>query len=386
VSVSTQSEHTLANREVLLYTLCSMGRPLDNLLAGITAKKERLDSYRPLSPALVRNLEEWFRVELTYSSNAIEGNTLSRNETALVVEKGITVRGKSLREHLEAINHAEALDYVATLATRSHRPITRHDILSMHSLILRRIDDDNAGRLRTIPVKIAGSAVAMPPPLQVPDLMDDFVRWLNVPHDEHPATFAADAHLRFVTIHPFVDGNGRTGRLLMNLLLMRRAYPPALVRKEDREEYIGSLEQVQFGGSPVGYYSVIYGAVERSLDIYLQAVEAAEPAETGEAPHPHPAPTLEAQPRLLKIGDLARQAGESISTIRYWTKEGLLAVASHTPGGYQLYDPAMLERISRIRLMQQRGRLTIAEIRAALLATTTGEVATLIDRRTIRSS
>ena len=118
---------------------------LEHSLQRITTKKQRLDTHRPLPPALVGNLEDWFRVELTYASNAIEGNTLSRSETALVVEKGITVRGKSLKEHLEAINHAEALDYVIALAAERDRPIIRHDLLSLHSLILKRIDDENAG-------------------------------------------------------------------------------------------------------------------------------------------------------------------------------------------------------------------------------------------------
>src|SRR5713101_8310781 len=164
----------VAKCEVLLYTLRTMDTSLQGTLERITGKKERLDAYRPLPQALVRNLDDWFRVELTYASNAIEGNMLSRSETALIVEKGITVRGKSLREHLEAVNHAEALDYVIALAREPDRPITRHDLLSLHSLILRRIDDDNAGRFRTIPVRIAGAEVTLPGPLHVPALMDEF--------------------------------------------------------------------------------------------------------------------------------------------------------------------------------------------------------------------
>lgn len=331
-----------------------MDTSLQGILARITGKKERLDTYRPLPQALVRNLDDWFRVELTYASNAIEGNTLSRSETALVVEKGLTVRGKSLREHLEAVNHAEALDYVIALAGELDRPITRHDLLSLHSLILRRIDDDNAGRFRDISVRIAGSNVMLPGPLQVPGLMDDFISWLNGPHEAHPAAFAADAHLKFVTIHPFVDGNGRVGRLLMNLVLIRGGYPPALVRKEDREEYIGSLETAQLSGETGRYYGIIYRWVERSLDIYLEALEPKVASESG----------IPARP--LKIGELARETGESVPTIRYWTKEGLLSVASHTKGGYQLYDPAMVERARQIRRMQEQERLTIKEIRDAL--------------------
>ena len=326
-------------------------------LERITEKKERLDRHRPLSPTLVRNLQEWFRVELTYTSNAIEGNTLTRSETALVVEKGITVKGKSLKEHLEAINHAGALDYVVAFASQD-RPISKHDLLSLHSLILKRIDDDDAGRYRTIPVRIAGAEVVLPTPLRVPDLIDDFIAWVNAPSAQHSATFAADAHLKFVTIHPFVDGNGRLGRLLLNLLLIRAGYPPALIRKEDREDYINAIGSAQLLGSTARYYEVIYRAVERSLDIYLEALEPQEVVSVDTAE----------QPRLLKIGELAREAGESVHTIRYWTQQGLLAVSSHTKGGYQLYDRAMLEQARRIRRLQQQERLTIAEIKDILNA------------------
>ena len=131
---------------------------------GLTRKKKELDGYRPLPPALVRNLDEWFRVELTYTSNAIEGNTLTRRETAAVIEKGLTVGGKSLREHLEAMNHSRAIDAVNTLGRQRPSQLTAHDILSIHGLIMRGIDDANAGRYRSVPVRISGSAVVMPNP------------------------------------------------------------------------------------------------------------------------------------------------------------------------------------------------------------------------------
>ncbi len=349
-----------ANHEVLLYTSHIMDLDLEAYLHTLSTKKATLDAYRPLPEELVSNLEEWFRVELTYASNAIEGNTLTRSETALVVEKGLTVRGKSLREHLEAVNHAEALDYVATLARQSDRPITRNDILSLHSLILGKIDDENAGRFRTIQVRIAGAEVVLPAPIQVPLLMDDFISWLNTPHAKHTAQHVADAHLRFVTIHPFVDGNGRLGRLLLNLMLIRGGYPPALIRKEDREEYIASLETAQLSDAMFPYYRVIYRAVERSLDIYLQALQAEGAISVPEAP------SGSGKARLLKIGELAGEVGESVPTIRYWTKEGLLAVTSKTKGGYALYDPSMVSRAMHIRRLQRQERLTIAEIRDIL--------------------
>lgn len=250
---------------------------MDDLLQEITDKKKKLDGYRPLPSALVNNLDDWFRVELTYTSNAIEGNTLSRQETALVVEKGITVKGKTLTEHLEAINHAEALDFIKNLADKSKGHISEREVLDIHALILKKIDDENAGRYRKVPVRIAGADVVLPNPLKVPELMTAFYEWLNKDAKGHPAKVAADAHLKFVTIHPFSDGNGRTARLLMNVMLMQKGYPPALIRKEDRQAYISSIGRAQIEDITTNYYNVIYKAVDRSLDIFLNAAQGKAP-------------------------------------------------------------------------------------------------------------
>ncbi len=159
---------------------------------------------------------DWFRVELTYTSNAIEGNTLTRRETALVVEKGLTVGGKSLIEHLEATNHAHALDWVREQVTRQSANLKKEDILHIHDVILKGIDDANAGHYRSVPVRISGSSVVLPNPIKVSDLMQDFAQWLANEQGLHPVELVAEAHYRLVTIHPFVDGNGRSARLLMN--------------------------------------------------------------------------------------------------------------------------------------------------------------------------
>jgi len=237
----------------------------------LSEKKDELDQYRPLDKALVNNLDEWFRVELTYTSNAIEGNTLTRRETALVVEKGLTVGGKSLTEHLEATNHAHALDWVKDQINRKPKSLTENDILNIHNIILKGIDDENAGHYRSVPVRISGSSVILPNPVKVPDLMQNFQNWFCESSKMHAVELAAEAHYQLVTIHPFVDGNGRTARLLMNLILMMEGYPPAIIRKRDRLAYIGALEQAQLGGSKDNYFKIIAKAVERSLDIYLKA-------------------------------------------------------------------------------------------------------------------
>lgn len=243
---------------------------MDEYLAKLSAKKRRLDAYKPLPKEVIDNLKEWFRIELTYTSNAIEGNTLTRQETALVVEDGITVQGKSLEEHLEAINHAKALDFIMSMVSKKRQDITETEILDIHRIILQKIDDMNAGRYRTVPVKLKGSETILPNALKVPRLMSEFVGWLRSNNSDHPVKIAADAHFKLVSIHPFVDGNGRTARLLINLLLMQEGYPPAIIRKEDRNLYIKSLETAQTKGDFKDYYECIFRAIDRSLDIYLE--------------------------------------------------------------------------------------------------------------------
>lgn len=246
---------------------------MDDKLQLLTSKKQKLDTFRPLPPELVKNLDEWFKIELTYTSNAIEGNTLTRAETALVVEKGITIHGKSLKEHLEATNHAEALDYIKALVNRKRQDLTEDDILNIHKAILHRIEENHAGRYRTQHARLTGSEAVLPNPVKVPDLMKAFMSWLTGENLDHPVKIAADAHFKLVSIHPFSDGNGRTSRLLMNLLLMQAGYPPAIIRKEDRLEYVNALEKGQVRNDTDDFYHLVYEAVDRSLDIYLEALQ-----------------------------------------------------------------------------------------------------------------
>lgn len=321
-------------------------------LKRIHEKKKMLEAFQPLPKIVLKNLDEWFKIELTYTSNAIEGNTLTRQETALVVEKGLTVEGKSIQEHLEAINHAKAYEFIETLIKKKRKDITEATILDIHSIILQNIDAANAGRYRTVPVRIAGSHVIMPNAVKVPDLMKDFIKWLHNTEKDSIET-AVEAHFKFVSIHPFTDGNGRTARLLMNLILMQDRFPPAIIRKEDRKAYINSIEKGQLAGDLSDYYPLIFAAVERSLDIYL---ETAEPKETV-------SPVAQ---KLLKIGEVAEATKETVPTIRYWTKEGLLQVTDYSEGGYQLYSPDVIDKVRKIRELQKEKRLTIAELKRAL--------------------
>ena len=332
---------------------------MEQILFSLTEKKKLLDRSRPLPPKILSNLEEWFKVELTYTSNAIEGNTLSRAETALVVEKGITVNGKSLKEHLEAVNHVDALEYINTLANKEHVDITERVILDIHRMILSKIDDRNAGRYRNVPVRIAGSRAIMPNPNKVRELTEKYTAWLQTRSNAHPATLAAEAHYRLVSIHPFTDGNGRTARLLMNLLLIQEGYPLAIISNEDRLSYINSIENAQLGGSLDDFMRIVYKAVDRSLDIYLESINQSILHDSDSVDQPK-------STNLLKIGELAKLCGEPVHTLRFWTKEGLLEVAAFSQGGYQLYDPSMANRVKEIRYLQNQKRLTLKEIKAGL--------------------
>lgn len=231
---------------------------------------EQIKQQRPLDPAQIKNLEEWYRSELTYTSNAIEGNTLTRQETALVIEKGLTIGGKTFQEHQEATNHAKAYDWLVS-RLNSDQPICNKDILAIHELILKGIDDDNAGRFRTVSVRISGSTVVLPNYQKVPDLMQEFEHWLQ-DFEGTIVELAIEAHYRFVTIHPFTDGNGRTARLLMNLLVMAKGFPPIIILNEDRLTYIESLEKAQLGNGKSDYEQFMLASFERSLEQYLDAI------------------------------------------------------------------------------------------------------------------
>jgi len=242
------------------------------LYKRIKEKKRHLDSLRPLPKTILKKIKEQFAVEMTYHSNAIEGNTLSLRETQLVLEEGLTIAGKSLREHLEAINHKEAIDFLERLAQKRER-ITETLVRQLHFLILTKIDDREAGKYRSSQVRITGTDYLPPRPFEVPVLMRNFIRWLKQNERKlNPIELSALAHFKLVHIHPFVDGNGRTGRLLMNFILMQKGYPPVIILKADRKKYYRTLDQAH-QGNLVPFVNFVAGSAERSLNLYLPAFE-----------------------------------------------------------------------------------------------------------------
>jgi len=244
----------------------------ENPFQYIDNLKEKLDSYRPLPPEMVKNLKSVFDLDWTYNSNAIEGNTLTFEETEVVLRDGITIGGKTLREHLEVINHQEAINLVMEMA-QENRPIAEEDINAIHSIVLARIDPDNAGRYRQVPV-IVGRDCLPPEAPEVPGKMEAFASWLNSPEAGtlHPVERAVRAHNQLLVIHPFIDGNGRTARLLMNLILIKEGFPPAVIQQKHRKEYISAMREVNNDNyRPIR--QIITFEVQRSLDRYLTLAE-----------------------------------------------------------------------------------------------------------------
>lgn len=244
---------------------------MEQLLAQIDRKKAVLDGRRPLPADTLRTIREAVHLEWTYHSNALEGSTLTLRETQVVLE-GLTIGGgKTLREHLEVINHAAALTILEDLVAR-REPLTAFVARQLHALILRGIDDANAGRERTVPVAIRGSRHVPPPPSDVGPQLDSLYAWYQSGAQAlHPVRRAAAFHHRFVFIHPFVDGNGRTARLLMNLILMTDGYPPAIIKAEPQRRiaYLDALEAASVQGDLGPFEYVVAEAVDEGLDRYL---------------------------------------------------------------------------------------------------------------------
>ena len=244
----------------------------EKLLKSIEGKKKELDKYRPLNNSITQKLNDQFALEWTYNSNAIEGNTLSLQETEVVLNRGITIGGKSVNEHLEAINHKEGIKYIEKIIGKKEE-ISELLIKELHRIILKGIDDLEAGVYRRHNVRIVGAFMIPPQAIKVKNKMEEFMNWYyenkySIPIPE----LAAQMHYRFVCIHPFIDGNGRVSRLLMNLILMSNGYPPAIILNVDRRKYYRVLNDANKGNEE-SFENFIGRSIERSLIIYLNSIK-----------------------------------------------------------------------------------------------------------------
>lgn len=239
---------------------------LEKQLERIHEKKRELDKKRPIPSYVLKSIKDSLSIEWTYNSNSIEGNTLTLQETKMVIEDGFTIKGKSLREHFEVVNHQEAIEFVESLASNEY-VLNKLDILSIHHLVLQKIEKDFAGKYRTSGVRISGANFVPPNALKVDEFVSELIDFAN---DSEVDILIRSAifHHRFVWIHPFFDGNGRTARLLLNLILMKSGFPPAIILKNDRKKYYDALNQAN-NQDYSKLVLLILQAVERTLDIYL---------------------------------------------------------------------------------------------------------------------
>lgn len=236
--------------------------------------KTKWAAHKPLAGTQLTKLQEYFNIKNTFESNRIEGNTLTYQETQLVVNQGLTIGGKPLKDHLEAINHAEAVTYLYELV-QGIPEFDKRVLLDIHRLILKSIDSRNAGIYRSVPVRISGSEHIPPQPFLVPKLMEDyFAHFDDIKNVLHPVIVAAEMHERLVSIHPFIDGNGRTSRLVMNVILMQHGYPITYLKGDDpsRLKYYQTLEKVQVDNDPIPFYELIIERVKVSLEEHLEMV------------------------------------------------------------------------------------------------------------------
>ncbi|EGO64972.1 filamentation induced by cAMP protein Fic [Acetonema longum DSM 6540] len=242
------------------------------MFTEIDARKKLLDAKRPLPVHTVQSLQEHLLIEWTYHSNAIEGNTLTLAETQVVLE-GITVGGKTLREHLEVINHREAILYIEEIVKKDES-LSEWQIKNIHHLIVSKIDDENAGAYRRENVRIAGAKYIPPPFYELPGEMERLIQWYEGDGRVlHPVERAAQLHIRFVGIHPFAGGNGRTSRLLLNLELMKHGYPPVVIHRELRTEYYDSLDQAHTTGDCRDFIVLVEAELKHELDTYLKLLD-----------------------------------------------------------------------------------------------------------------
>lgn len=264
------------------YLVSNNALELPELSASVLQKLKEIDvlqqqwkKAKPLTGTALKKMKEYFSTKYTYESNQIEGNTLTYQETHLVVSEGLTIGGKSLVDHLEAINHTEAIHWLKTMVA-GNEDLTKRNLLDIHRLILKSIDNDLAGVYRTVNVRIGGSAHVPPEPLLLNDLMNDyFLHYERQKRVLHPVLLAAEMHERLVSIHPFVDGNGRTARLVMNFILLKNGFTITSLKGDydSRMAYYAALEDVQVNNNPEPFYHLILDKVKESLEEHLKMVQ-----------------------------------------------------------------------------------------------------------------
>lgn len=298
-----------------------------NIQESLERKHSVLSKLRPLPRSAVEKLREHFKIEMTYNSNAIEGNSLTLKETFLVINEGITVKGKPLKDHLEAKDHHAALEYLYELVEhKKQQTCSEHLIRTLHQLVTRETEEEWAGKYRESNVFITGADHTPPDAMDVPLQMKKLIHWFGENQKKmHAVELAALFHHRLVHIHPFQDGNGRTARLAMNLTLMQEGYPLVVILKNDRKKYYRVLGEAD-KESPKSFVQFIAQAVERSLDIYLKTLT----------------PISEKREKFLSLSQIAKNSPYSAKYLNLLVRQGNLE--AHKEGRIWLTSAEALQR------------------------------------------
>lgn len=327
---------------------------MNELLSKINKLKSEIDAFRPIDPEIQGTLREKLRIEWTYHSNAIEGNTLTLGETAFFLREGLTSEGKPLKDYLEAKNHAEAIDGLHDILERK-RDLTEGLIKELHAVLLKGADFTEAlgfggqrvrktispGQYKTRPnhvLTLSGKVHHYTDPLHVRDEMESLLAWFHEAQDTHPVEKGGIFHYRFVSIHPFDDGNGRLARILMNLILMQAGYPPCIIQIRHRRRYLECLEIADTKGETAPFISFVSEELLATQKTILEILQG------GEAGLPATAPTLNQNEREDRILKVLAKGPFSIGQIR-----GLLP---------QIKRPTLksdLQRLVRLKKIQKRG-------------------------------
>ncbi len=297
------------------------------LAQRIDQKLNRLQALRPLPSSAVKKLQERFEIEMTYNSNAIEGNSLTLKETFLVINEGLTIKGKPLKDHLEAKDHHEALEMVYELINHASQPTLSEQLVrTLHQLVVKKTDEEFAGKYRTSNVYIGGADHVPPNALQVSADMKQLMSWFAKQQKHlHSIELAALLHHKLVYIHPFFDGNGRTSRLVMNVVLMRAGYPLAVILKNDRQKYYRALQAAD-QGKLSAIVKFVAQTVERSLDIYLKTLT----------------PESQDKERYLPLSEISKDTPYSTKYLNLLARQGKLE--AHKQGRNWLSSKDALER------------------------------------------
>lgn len=303
----------------------------------LARKLAELNKLRPLPKSTLLKLQERFQIEMTYNSNAIEGNSLTLKETFLIINEGITVKGKPLKDHLEAKDHYAALKYLYDLIDKNKRhSISEMLIRTLHQIIMQEIEKEWAGKYRNADVIIVGAKHKPPNALNVPEKMRELISWLKIQKNKmHIIELAALLHHQLAYIHPFFDGNGRTARLTMNLLLLQAGYPLVVILKNDRKKYYNVLSQAD-SGKHEPLVRFIAQSVERSLDIYLKTLT----------------PATKKQEEFLTLTQISKHTHFSAKYLNLLARQGKLE--AYKEGRNWLTSKEAVERYLKNRMRQRK--------------------------------